>query len=153
MNDWCPITPQQVWHFRQSIDYSITANRAVLDFASRYRETLLYRIYQMGRDEIQWGSEDHWTFTPHKSATVEMATCGTSTRADGRGPAGRGAAAGGGRGAAAERRGARAAAVADAAAARWPAALRGADDEGTARSARLHHAVRSAGLRQRRASS
>ena len=67
---WWPIQPQSVWHFRQSIDYSITANRAVLDFASRYRETLLYRIYQMGRDEIKWGSEDHWTFTPHKSARI-----------------------------------------------------------------------------------
>ena len=67
---WWPIQPQQVWHFRQSIDYSITANRAVLDFASRYRETLLYRIYQMGRDEITWGNEDHWTFTPHKAARI-----------------------------------------------------------------------------------
>ena len=34
-----PIAPQK-WHFRQSVDYSVTANRAVLDFASRYRETL-----------------------------------------------------------------------------------------------------------------
>ena len=56
-----PITPQQVWQFRQSIDYSITANRAVLDFASRYRETILFRIYQMGKDNIKWGNEDHWT--------------------------------------------------------------------------------------------
>ena len=38
-----PIAPQP-WHFRQSIDYSLTANRAVLDFASRYRETLLFNI-------------------------------------------------------------------------------------------------------------
>ena len=30
----CPIEPQ-AWHFRQSIDYSVTANRAVLDLASR----------------------------------------------------------------------------------------------------------------------
>jgi hypothetical protein len=67
---WWPIQPQSVWHFRQSVDYSITANRAVLDFASKYRETLLYRIYQMGRDEIKWGSEDHWTFTPHKAARI-----------------------------------------------------------------------------------
>ncbi len=37
----------QVWHFRQSIDYSITANYAVLDFAQRYRENLLYNIYVM----------------------------------------------------------------------------------------------------------
>ena len=44
-----PIAPQ-TWHFRQSIDYSITANYAVLDFAQRYRETLLYNIYVMGRN-------------------------------------------------------------------------------------------------------
>jgi len=44
-----PIEPQQ-WHFRQSIDYSITANRAILDYASRYRETLLYNIYRMGKN-------------------------------------------------------------------------------------------------------
>ena len=53
-----PIAPQ-VWHFRQSIDYSITANRAVLDFASRYREELLYNIYVMGRNSIQQGRHRH----------------------------------------------------------------------------------------------
>jgi hypothetical protein len=70
-NLYWPIAPQTVWHMRQSIDYSITANRAILDYASRYREKVLYDIYRMGRDEIQWGSEDHWTFTPHKMARVE----------------------------------------------------------------------------------
>ena len=44
-----PIRPQP-WHFRQSIDYSITANRAILDLASRYREHFLYNIYLMGRN-------------------------------------------------------------------------------------------------------
>ena len=44
-----PIAPQR-WHFRQSIDYSLTANRAVLDFASRYRETLLFNVYRMGQE-------------------------------------------------------------------------------------------------------
>ena len=34
-----PIAPQ-TWHFRQSIEYEVTANKAVLDVASRYRETL-----------------------------------------------------------------------------------------------------------------
>ncbi len=62
---WFPIRPQDQWHFRQSIDYSITADRAVLDYASRYREVSLFNIYRMGRDEIRWGSEDHWTFKPH----------------------------------------------------------------------------------------
>ena len=56
---------------RQSIEYSMTANRAILDYASRYREKVLYNIYRMGRDEIKWGSEDHWTFTPHEMARVQ----------------------------------------------------------------------------------
>ena len=68
-----PIQPQSEWHMRQSIDYSITANRAIVDYASRYREKVLYDIYRMGRDEIQWGSEDHWTFSPHKMARVQDA--------------------------------------------------------------------------------
>ena len=36
---------------RQSVEYSMTANRAILDFASRYREVDLYNMYMMGRDE------------------------------------------------------------------------------------------------------
>ncbi len=58
-----PVAPQ-VWHFRQSIDYSITANRAVLDLASKYREDFLYNIYRMGRNSIEKGSQDSWTITP-----------------------------------------------------------------------------------------
>ena len=34
------------------------------------RERSSIDIYQMGKDEIKWGSEDHWTFTPHKMARV-----------------------------------------------------------------------------------
>ena len=65
-----PIAPQ-TWHFRQSIDYSITANYAVLDFAQRYRETLLYNIYLMGRNAIRRGSTDHWTDYPKRIAEVK----------------------------------------------------------------------------------
>src|SRR4029079_540753 len=43
-----PIEPQP-WHFRQSVDYSITANRAVLDIASRDKERFLYNIYRMAK--------------------------------------------------------------------------------------------------------
>jgi len=60
-----PIAPQ-AWRFRQSIDYSLTANRAVLDFASRYRETLLFNVYQMGRNAIDRGSRDTWTASPRR---------------------------------------------------------------------------------------
>ncbi|HET7619737.1 MAG TPA: M14 metallopeptidase family protein [Vicinamibacterales bacterium] len=59
-----PIAPQTTWHFRQSIDYSITANWAVLDTASRHREQFLFNIYQMGKNAIERGSRDHWTMYP-----------------------------------------------------------------------------------------
>jgi len=62
-----PIQPQE-WHFRQSIDYELTANYSVLDIASRHREQFLYNIYQMGRDSIKRGSQDHWTDTPSRIA-------------------------------------------------------------------------------------
>ncbi|MGH7466323.1 MAG: M14 family metallopeptidase, partial [Longimicrobiales bacterium] len=55
-----PIEPQR-WHFRQSVDYSVTANYAVLDIASRRRDTFLYNIYKMGRNAIERGSRDTWT--------------------------------------------------------------------------------------------
>jgi hypothetical protein len=60
-----PIAPQR-WRFRQSVDYAMTANRAVLEAASRYRETLLFNVYQMGSNAIRKGSEDSWTITPRR---------------------------------------------------------------------------------------
>ena len=67
-----PITPQ-VWHFRQSIDYSMTANYAVLDFAQRYRENLLFNIYQAGKNSIAKGNTDTWTVYPRRIAEVKDA--------------------------------------------------------------------------------
>jgi hypothetical protein len=97
MSSWFPIQPQP-WKFRQSIDYSVTANRAVLDYASRYRETLLYRIYRMGADNIQWGSEDHWTVMPQRlektrqqlAAAQPAPAAGAAAGGGGRGGGGRG---------------------------------------------------------------
>jgi hypothetical protein len=63
-----PIAPQR-WQFRQSVDYSVTANRAVLDAASRYRETLLFNAYRMGMNSIERGSRDSWTPYPHRPVT------------------------------------------------------------------------------------
>ena len=60
-----PIAPQK-WRFHQSIDYSVTANRAVLDVASRDREKLLFNIYRMGKNSIERGSRDTWTPLPHR---------------------------------------------------------------------------------------
>jgi hypothetical protein len=58
-----PIAPQE-WRFRQSIEYSMSFNRAVIDYAARNREHLLYNIYRMGRRAIDRGSEDTWTPSP-----------------------------------------------------------------------------------------
>ena len=58
-----PVTPGR-WHFRQSVDYSQTANRAVLDYASRNREHLLFNIWRMGMNSIERGSGDSWTVLP-----------------------------------------------------------------------------------------
>jgi hypothetical protein len=67
-----PIMPQ-TWHFRQSVDYSMTANYAVLDFAQRYRENLLFNIYQAGKNSIARGNADHWTVYPRRIAEVKDA--------------------------------------------------------------------------------
>jgi hypothetical protein len=60
-----PIAPQE-WKFKQSIDYSMSFNRAVIDYASRNREHLLFNIYRMGQRAIQRGSEDSWTPSPSR---------------------------------------------------------------------------------------
>ena len=63
-----PIAPQR-WKFRQSIDYSVTANRAVIDVASRNRESLLFGIYRMGKNSIDRGNRDSWTVSPRALAS------------------------------------------------------------------------------------
>ena len=74
----------------------MTMDRAVLDFASRYRETLLYDIYLMGKHAIERGSRDSWTIHPQlieavKQAAARDAAAGDSTPGRRGGPAGAGA--------------------------------------------------------------
>jgi hypothetical protein len=83
-----PIAPQE-WHFRQSIDYSVTANRAVLDLASKMHENFLFNIYRMGKNSIERGNRDTWTISPRR-----LAALGPAANAGG----GRGAGGGGGGG-------------------------------------------------------
>ncbi|MEP6961416.1 MAG: M14 metallopeptidase family protein, partial [Acidobacteriota bacterium] len=69
--DWpLPIKPGP-WHYRQSIDYEISQNRAVLDYASRYRETILMNIYRMGKNSIDRGNTDTWTISPKRIAGLK----------------------------------------------------------------------------------
>ncbi len=77
-----PIAPQR-WHYRQSIDYDISQNRAVLDYASRYRETLLFNIYKMGRNSIEKGSQDSWTVTPKRIEALRATAAKQSTSSGG----------------------------------------------------------------------
>ena len=75
-----PIEPGP-WHFRQSIEYSQTANWAVMDFASRNSDHLLMNIWQMGANSIQRGDTDSWTTLPFEiDAAAESMDRGT--RAD-----------------------------------------------------------------------
>ena len=96
-----PIVPQE-WKFRQSIDYSVTANYGVLDLASRNKDHFLYNIYRMGANQIERGSRDHWTVSPEDmtrlQALVADAAAGGGAAATGGGRGRGGAPGAGGRG-------------------------------------------------------
>ena len=65
-----PIVPQK-WLFRQSIDYSVSLNYAVLNYASRNRDELLLNIYRMGKNAIDKGNTDTWSLSPSKIAAMD----------------------------------------------------------------------------------
>ncbi len=65
-----PVRPG-IWKFRQSIDYSVTANRAVLDVVSRNREHFLFNIWKMGNDRILQGQRDSWTVWPRRIEALQ----------------------------------------------------------------------------------
>ncbi|HEY0608060.1 MAG TPA: M14 metallopeptidase family protein, partial [Chitinophaga sp.] len=65
-----PVRPQNDWHFRTSIDYSVSLNYAVLDYAARQRDQVLFNIYKMGRNAIDRGNQDSWTLSPKGSEAI-----------------------------------------------------------------------------------
>lgn len=67
-----PVQPQK-WHFRQSIDYSVSLNYAVLNYAQRYSDELLYNIYLMGSNSVKRGTADYWSFSPKKLEAINAA--------------------------------------------------------------------------------
>jgi hypothetical protein len=58
-----PIAPQR-WHFRQSVEYSMTTNYAILDIASKRKDDFLFNMYRMAKNAIDKGSRDTWTVRP-----------------------------------------------------------------------------------------
>ena len=67
-----PIAPQ-TWHLSQTVEYQYSLDRAVIDYASRNRERLLFNIYKMGANSIERGSKDSWTITPTKVDALKEA--------------------------------------------------------------------------------
>ena len=67
-----PVMPQK-WYFKKSIDYSVSLNYAILDYAARNREHLLYNIYSMGKSSIDAGNRDYWTITPKRIDEISNA--------------------------------------------------------------------------------
>lgn len=88
--DYLAPIPPQPWHFRQSVEYSVTANRAVLDYASRHREHLLFNIWRMGRNGIEAGNRDAWAVTPKvvAAATKDRPAAGGKGKGKGGGGGG-----------------------------------------------------------------
>ena len=76
-----PVEPGE-WKFARSIAYSQTANRAVLDFASRNRELLLFNIWRMGTDAIERGQRDSWSNTPTEVYEAKGLVPRAGTRAE-----------------------------------------------------------------------
>ncbi|WP_443945218.1 M14 metallopeptidase family protein [Pedobacter sp. AW1-32] len=76
-----PVTPRK-WYFKNSIDYSVSLNYAVLGYAQRYRDELLYNIYQMGKNSIERGQKDNWSFSPKKIDAITAADKAEPKNAD-----------------------------------------------------------------------
>lgn len=71
-DEMLPISPRP-WHLQNTLDYQWTLNRAVIDYASRNRERLLFNIWRMGANSIARGSKDSWTITPSKVERLNTA--------------------------------------------------------------------------------
>lgn len=67
-----PVSPQ-TWHYRTSIEYSVSMNYAVLNYVARQRDEVLLNIYRMGRNSIERGSRDCWTPYPSRVAAMRAA--------------------------------------------------------------------------------
>ncbi len=66
------------WRLRDAVEYMETASMATIEYASKYKETLLYDRYQSGRDQIARGRREapYAYFVPQQqrdpAAAVEM---------------------------------------------------------------------------------
>ncbi|SIN96070.1 M14 family metallopeptidase [Chitinophaga niabensis] len=68
-----PVLPNDDWRFQRSIDYSVSLNYAILNYAARQRDEVLFNIYRMGKNAIERGSKDTWTLSPKTSDSITQA--------------------------------------------------------------------------------
>lgn len=78
-----PVLPQK-WHFRQSIDYSVSLNYAVMKYAARHADEMLFNMYRMGRNSIEKGSKDTWSHSPSKVEAINTAFSQVKEKEDNR---------------------------------------------------------------------
>jgi hypothetical protein len=70
--------PPGTWRLRDAVDYMETASLSVIEFASKYKDSLLFDRYQAGRDQIALGGKKapYAYFVPQQQrdpvAAVEM---------------------------------------------------------------------------------
>ena len=62
--------PPQTWHFKTTIEYIKTMNRATIDYASKNREDLLFNRWLMGNNSLKRAATDNWTLTPKRITAV-----------------------------------------------------------------------------------
>ncbi|MFY0398447.1 M14 family metallopeptidase [Brevundimonas naejangsanensis] len=76
-----PVAPQ-TWRFAQSIEYSQSINRAVLNYASRNKDRVLFNIWRMGQNAIDKGNADTWRVTPSAIDALNAAAGENARRVD-----------------------------------------------------------------------
>lgn len=54
------------WKLTQSLAYEVSANYAILDYASRYREHLMLNVFRAARNSVEKGGKDSWTRYPSR---------------------------------------------------------------------------------------
>ncbi len=76
-----PVAPR-TWRFAQSIEYSQSINRAVLNYASRNKDRVLFNIWRMGQNAIDKGNTDTWRVTPSAIDALNAAAGENARRVD-----------------------------------------------------------------------
>lgn len=67
-----PVVPRE-WHLRDSLEYQWTMDRAVMNYAARNKERLMFNIYRMGANGIAKGRTDSWITTPNDIDALKAA--------------------------------------------------------------------------------